>query len=76
MKTRSVHTITITDAQILWLRDKALECGDDALAASCDLALRSTAAVAKERDVSIDRAWGLRAAARRECAASLNARRA
>jgi hypothetical protein len=75
MNTRSVHASTITDAQILWLRDKALESGDGALAASCNLALHSTAAVAKERGISIDRAWGLRAAARRECAASLNARR-
>jgi hypothetical protein len=75
MKTRGVHASTITDAQILWLRDKALESGDDALAASCHLALQSTVAIAKDRGISIDRAWGLRVAARRECAANLNARR-
>jgi hypothetical protein len=75
MKTRSVHASTITDAQILWLRDKALDSRDIALAAFCDLALHSTDAIAKARAISIDRAWGLRVAARRECAASLNARR-
>lgn len=75
MKTRSADPRNIADAQILWLRDKALLAGDGALVEFCDLALHSTLTIAKERGISIDRAWGLRVAARRECAASLNDRR-
>jgi hypothetical protein len=76
LKTRSADARTITNAQILWLRDKAFLAGDSALVDFCDLALRSTLILAKERGTSVDRAWGLRAAARRGCAASLNALRA